>query len=243
MKILIVDDEALARSRLRRLLEEIGAPYQVVGEAAGGREAVARAGELGADLLLMDIRMPGMDGLAAAAALAALETPPAVIFTTAYESHAMEAFEHQAVDYLLKPVRRERLLQALHKAATLTRPQLAALRRHHDSPTLRVSYRGGIKQIPLTTIHYFRADQKYVAVYHDGGEDLSDESLRALEQRFGDWLLRIHRNTLILRDRLEGLERGAGGEGLVRLRGVEQRLEVSRRHLAGIRRWLKEPTD
>ncbi len=240
MKILIVDDEAPARGRLRRLLDEIG-DHQVVGEASNGREAVVRARELSVDLLLMDIRMPGMDGLDAAAELARFETPPAVIFTTAYDTHAIEAFERNAVDYLLKPVRRERLARALNKAAALTRPQMAAVERLREASGefVEIAIRGGIKRIPLEGIAFFRADQKYVLVRHDDGEDLSDESLKALEERFGDWLLRIHRNTLIAVNRLEALEKGRGGENYARLRGLDDRLEVSRRHAAEVRRRLK----
>jgi two-component system response regulator AlgR len=240
MKILIVDDEAPARSRLRRLLEEVGG-QEIAGEASNGREAVVRTRELGVDLLLMDIRMPGMDGLDAAAELAAFETPPAVIFTTAYDSHAIEAFERNAVDYLLKPVRRERLAQALDKAEALTRPQMAAVERLREASGeyVEIAMRGGIKRIPLESIAFFRADQKYVLVRHDDGEELSDESLKAFEERFGDWLLRIHRNTLIAINRLEALEKGGGGETYVRLRGMDDRLEVSRRHAAEVRRRLK----
>ena len=240
MKILIVDDEAPARSRLKRLLTEMGSSCEVVGEASNGKEALIRARELAVDLLLMDVRMPGMDGIEAAARLAEFETPPAVIFTTAFEAHAIQAFESNAVDYLLKPIRKERLMQALQKAEALTRPQLAAVERLREASgdIIKVTYRGGIKNIPLDNLLYLRADHKYVVVHHDQGEDLCDLSLKTLEDRFGSWLMRIHRNTLIVRNRIEGLEKGRAGENLLKLRGVDERLEVSRRHVSELRQWL-----
>jgi two-component system response regulator AlgR len=134
MKILIVDDEAHARSRLRSLIEEIGAPHRVIGEADNGTDAVQRCRNGDVDLVLLDIRMPGQDGMEAAADLARFPTPPAVIFVTAYDEHALAAFERQAVDYLLKPIRRERLEKALEKAATLNRPQLQALQALQELP-------------------------------------------------------------------------------------------------------------
>ncbi|WP_040819905.1 LytR/AlgR family response regulator transcription factor, partial [endosymbiont of Tevnia jerichonana] len=125
MNILLVDDEPLARERLTALLVELGGDYRVVAMAANGEQALQLCDELQVDLLLLDIRMPGIDGLTVAARLAEMATPPAVIFTTAYDEHALQAFEQNAVGYLLKPVRKQRLLQALEQARRLTRPQLA----------------------------------------------------------------------------------------------------------------------
>ncbi|MET0013714.1 MAG: LytTR family DNA-binding domain-containing protein [Sedimenticola sp.] len=241
MKILIVDDELPARGRLRALIEELGAPYQVVGEAANGHEALQFCSEQEVDLLLLDIRMPGKDGLAVAAELSEWETPPAVIFTTAYEEHALEAFEDNAVDYLLKPIRSARLEKALQRAATLTRPQLQAIEslRKPAAESISVSYRGGLLRIPLDEIIYFKADQKYVTIRHEGGEVLLEDSLKALEERYGERFLRIHRNALIARDRLGGLVKGPEGHAMASLRGVDEQLEISRRHLPEVRRWLK----
>ncbi len=241
MRILIVDDEAPARERLRSLVEEIGGPYRIAGEAANGQQAVERCRDDEVDLVLMDIRMPGKDGIAAAAELATLGTPPAVIFVTAYEEHALEAFKGPAVDYLLKPIRRAHLERALERATVPTRPQLQALEaRNDDGPEhISFSYRGGVQRIPVDDIVYFQADHKYVTVRHTGGEALLEESLKSLESRMGDRFFRIHRNALVARKRLVGLEKGADGRSLVRLSDCDERLEVSRRHLPEVRRWLK----
>jgi two-component system response regulator AlgR len=242
MRVLIVDDEALARERLRHLLQEIGPPYEVVGEAGSGEEALHKAAHLEADLVLMDIRMPGMDGLQAATRLTERETPPAVIFTTAYDEHALQAFEGNAVDYLLKPVRRERLQKALEKAHTLTRVQLQALQSAQESPEdyICAHVRGGIQRIPVDEIIYFQADQKYVCAHHQGGEVLLEASLKSLESQYGDRFLRIHRNALVARSHLIGLEKQPDGESLACLKGTDVRLQISRRHLPGVRQWLKK---
>lgn len=239
MRILIVDDEALARAHLRRLVEEIGEPYRVAGEAATGEEALELYARQGAELVLLDIRMPGMDGLAAARRLSERDAPPAVIFTTAYEEHALAAFDSNAVAYLLKPIRRERLEQALARAARLTRPQLQALQQLEQEQYVSTTFRGGRQRIALDDILYFRAEQKYVVVRHAEGESLLEESLASLEERFGDRFLRIHRNALVARSRLRALEKEALGRWWVRLNGSDERLEVSRRHVAQVRRFLK----
>jgi two-component system response regulator AlgR len=242
MKILIVDDEAHARARLRSLIEEIGPPCRVVGEADNGREAVRRCRQHEVDLVLMDIRMPDMDGLEAAALLAASPTPPAVIFVTAFDEHALAAFERHAVDYLLKPIRRERLQRAIEKAGTLTRPQLQALQALQGVPDdayVSVSFRGGLQRIPLAEVIYFQADNKYVTVCHSAGEALLEESLKSLEERFPQRLIRIHRNALIVRERLLGLKRLGSGACAVSLAGSASELEVSRRHLPEIRKLLR----
>ncbi|MCU7917667.1 MAG: LytTR family DNA-binding domain-containing protein [Candidatus Thiodiazotropha sp. (ex Dulcina madagascariensis)] len=240
MRILVVDDEALARQRLAALIEELGAPYRLAGEAASGDQALRQMKRLGADLVLMDIRMPGMDGLEAARQMAESEHPPAVIFTTAYEEHALQAFESAAQDYLLKPVRRDRLLAALQRCQRLTRSQLAAAATAEKAvPQLHASYRGGLKTVPLDQVIYLRADSKYVLARHTEGELLLEESLKGLQERFGDWLIRIHRNALVARRRLSGLEKGRDGIPRVVMRGCEETLEVSRRHLPEVRRILR----
>jgi two-component system response regulator AlgR len=240
VRILVVDDEALARQRLAALIEELGSPYQLVGEAANGDEAFQQFNACGADLVLMDIRMPGMDGLEAARRLAESEDPPAVIFTTAYEEHALEAFESSAQDYLLKPVRRERLLTALQRSQRVTRSQLISTPpKEQDVPQLHASYRGGLRTVPLDQVIYLRADSKYVMARHKEGELLLEESLKGLLERYGEWLLRIHRNALVVRRQLSGLEKGNDGVSRVILRGCEETLEVSRRHLPEVRRILR----
>ncbi|WP_029134815.1 LytR/AlgR family response regulator transcription factor [Sedimenticola selenatireducens] len=242
MKILIVDDEAHARARLRSLIDEIGPPWRVVGEADNGQDALQRVRLGEVDLVLMDIRMPGMDGLEAAAVLAGLATPPAVIFVTAYDEHALAAFERHAVDYLLKPIRRERLQRAIEKAVTLNRPQLQALQALQEQPDdayISVSFRGGLQRIPISEVIYFQADNKYVTVCHAAGEALLEESLKSLEERFVQRLIRIHRNALIVRERLLGLKRLGNGACAVSLAGSVAELEVSRRHLPEVRKLLR----
>ena len=241
MRILIVDDEAPARERLRALVEEIGEPYRIAGEAGNGQQALERCRGDEVDLVLMDIRMPGMDGIEAAAELDRLETPPAVIFVTAYEEHALEAFRGPAVDYLLKPIRRSHLEKALRRASVPTRPQQQALAARDDSGPEHIafSYRGGVQRIPVDAIIYFQADHKYVTVRHTGGEALLEESLKSLESRMGERFFRIHRNALVARARLIGLEKTPDGRALVRMADCDERLEVSRRHLPDVRRLLK----
>ena len=209
LRLLIVDDEALARARLRRLVEALGEGYEVAGEAASGEQALALCAGGEVDLVLLDIRMPGMDGLAASARMAEGSRPPAVVFTTAYDQFAVQAFEHNAVGYLLKPVRGEELLRALDRARALTRPQLQALERlHSESPGrshVCALYRGDLRSVPIEQIRYFRAEAKYVVAHFGAGELLLEESLKSLEQDFAPRLLRIHRNALVARDYVEAL--------------------------------------
>lgn len=241
MRILIADDEAPARKRLRTLIEAIG-EHRVVAEADNGAATLAMVEQHRPEVVLLDIRMPGMDGLETAARLSLSAEPPAVIFVTAYADHALQAFETEAVDYLLKPVRRERLIEALHKARRLNRAQLDALaqlqarsgRRDH----ILCRRRGRLELIALDDIRFFRAEQKYVTVNHLHGEDLIEDSLRALEREFPQRLLRIHRNALVNPGFIAGLER-AGGQCFILLRDNDQRLEVSRRHLAEVRAVLR----
>ncbi len=241
MKILIVDDEQLGRERLVLLVQEIGAPYTVVGQAASGDEAMEMCSSHGIDLVLMDIRMPGMDGLEAAARIMHHDPPPAVVFVTAYEEHALEAFDKNAVDYLLKPVRRERLEVALGRAQALSRAQIQALDQMKGEGIDYVysNYRGGVLRIPIEEIYFFHAEQKYVVARHQGGEALLEESLKSLEQQVGARFLRIHRNALAATGFISGLEKRPDGHFQVYFRDIDDRLEVSRRHLPEVRRWLK----
>lgn len=240
MRILIVDDEAPARQRLRAMIATLDG-HQVVGEAATGQEAIAACRRLQPDLVLLDIRMPGGDGLQAAAGINQMAEPPAIVFVTAYGDHALAAFEAEAVDYLLKPVRRERLAEALQKARRLNRAQLAALqlRQQDGGQHLLCRRRGDLELIPIDDVRFLQADHKYVTVNHLGGEDLIEDSLRQLEERFGDRFIRIHRNALVARRYLAGLERRPDGGYPVRIRGCDVLLDVSRRHTAAVREFVR----
>jgi two-component system response regulator AlgR len=242
MRALIVDDEPPARERLRRLLAGIP-DVDVAGEAANGREALELCARLDPDVVLLDVRMPVMDGIEAARHLAALEDPPAVIFTTAYDEHAVEAFETQAVGYLLKPVRQEKLTRALRHAARLAGTQLARLveQSRLGQRRAQICARLGeqLRLIPLDDVYYFMAGQKYVTVRHRGGTDLIDESLRSLAAEFASDFVRVHRNALVAIRAVGTLERDADGRCIVRLRDCPETLPVSRRHVAETLRQLK----
>ena len=244
MKLLLVDDEPLARQRLAALLRDLGG-HEIVGEAGNGREAVERAAELGAEVVLLDVAMPVMDGLEAARHLATLPTPPVLVFCTAFDQHALAAFEAAAVDYLVKPVRPERLAEALERArrqrsATTQAPAVAApvggdRRRSHLSARLR----GSLRLIPVDEVRYLQAEEKYVVVHHARGEDLIEESLKSLETEFADRFIRIHRNCLVAADEFAELRRGADGQVHALLRHGGEPLEVSRRCLPVLRERLR----
>jgi two-component system, LytTR family, response regulator AlgR len=234
-RILIVDDEAPARERLRSLLAELD-EADVIGEAFTGEQALQRTIELAPDVVLLDVRMPGIDGIEAARHMNLLDQPPAIIFTTAYDEYAMQAFDAQAVGYLLKPIRKEKLSAALTHANRLTRPQLEKLGNKKEARThIAVKHREGLKLIPLDEVQFFLADQKYTTVRHLKGEDLIEESLRALEDELGSAFVRIHRNALVSVHYLERIERNGDGQYFVRLRGCEAPLQVSRRMASELR--------
>jgi two-component system response regulator AlgR len=248
LRVLIVDDEAPARTRLRDLLGDIAAhhPTEIIGMAANGVEALRLLEAAPADVVLADIRMPVMDGVELARHLGKLPLPPAVIFVTAYDQYAVEAFELAAVDYLLKPVRAERLAAALAKAEA-HRPAVddAALaglapgeRRHFN-----VGERGRILLLPVGEVLYLRAELKYVTARTAGREYVLDESLVQLEEEFPRRFLRLHRNCLVARDAVQGVERvgeqdGSDAHWAVLLRGVPERLPVSRRQWPVVRQML-----
>jgi two-component system response regulator AlgR len=211
----------------------------VIGEAADGKAALAATAELQPDLILLDIRMPGMDGMEAARHLATLPTPPQVIFTTAYNEHALEAFEAQAIDYLVKPVRKERLALALERAAKLFTPGTAATSEHDAPAHLTVKKHGNLELLPINEILYYQADNKYVTAHLARREELLEESLRQLEEMQGGRVIRIHRNALVSCSALIGLERDRNGSHYVTLREIGRGPEISRRHLAEVRRLLK----
>lgn len=239
MRALVVDDEPLARERLRALLA--GLPdVEVCGEAGNGIEALRLVESLAPDLVFMDVRMPGMDGLEAARHLAAIEVPPAVIFVTAHGDHAIAAFETQAVGYVLKPVRAERLVAALAGARRMTRAQIAAPPAGSSPRThLCARVRGNLDLVPVADILYFRADQKYTAVHHRHGEVLIEDPIKDLEAEFADRFIRAHRNALVARDAIAGLLRlPDGGLALSLLDGAT--VEVSRRMAHEVRALVRK---
>lgn len=243
LRVFIVDDEAPARARMKALLADIAAeqPNVLVGEAANGVEALERLADAPADVALVDIRMPRMDGVELARHLAAAGNSPTVVFTTAYDEYAVQAFELNAVDYLVKPVRAQRLAAALEKArraAPTARETLARLapeaRRH-----LSVSERGRILLVPVHEILYLKAELKYVTARTAAREYLLDESLTHLEQEFAARFVRVHRNCLVARQAIAGFEKSAADDGethwSVLLAGLEERLPVSRRQWPAVK--------
>lgn len=244
MKILLADDEVLSRERLRDLLAELTPPVEVVGEAANGVEAINLAVKLKPDLALLDINMPGLDGIRCARELGHLPEGPAVVFITAHDDFALQAFEVAACDYLLKPVRKERLAAALARAKRLTPSHWERLDASLPLADAARDYicaqrSGEIRLIPVAEILCFYADQKYTTVKTATGEDLIEDSLKSLEREFGERFVRIHRNALVATGSIERLEKGGWGGGKLRLRGLCEPLEVSRRCLPGIRALLK----
>lgn len=242
MKILIIDDEPLARQRLHSVIDDLGSGT-VVGEGGNGEQAVALCQQHQPDVVLLDIRMPGMSGIEVAHHINKLASPPAIIFTTAYDDYAIPAFETHAVDYLLKPIRKERLGDALGAARRLTRLQLQELghsvasdeQRHHISARLG----GELRLIPIGDIRYLQAEHKYVTVRYGQGTVLIEESLKSLEEEFSSEFLRVHRNALVALRYITSLEKERGGGHHVKLRDVSETLEVSRRHLPNVRKVMK----
>jgi two-component system response regulator AlgR len=239
MRIVIADDEPLARDRLRMLLAAQPG-VEVVAEAEDGEAALHACAELKPDLVLLDIAMPGIDGLEAARHLAAFEPRPAVVFCTAYDAHALSAFDAQAIDYLVKPVRPERLAAALDRARTFAAGRGQAASGNGQQRThLCARIRGSLRLIPVEDVHYLQAEEKYVVVHHARGEDLIEESLKSLEEEFGERFVRIHRNCLVARHEILELKRAADGHVQALLRHGDQPLEVSRRCVAGLRETVK----
>ncbi|MEE4185941.1 MAG: LytTR family DNA-binding domain-containing protein [Gammaproteobacteria bacterium] len=239
LRLLIVDDEAPARARLRTMLDELGG-WSVVGEADTGPAALELAATRSPDVVLLDIRMPGMDGLEVARRLAEAPQPAAVVFTTAYDEYAVNAFETNAVSYLLKPVRRERLLRALERAARSQRVQaLAAAADSRGREVITVSRHGNLHRVPVSTVRLFSAEQKYVRMEHQEGADLLDESLKALEEEFVADFVRVHRQYLVRIDCIERLQRRDDGQYVVQLHGVREPVPVSRRHVSTVKTRLR----
>ena len=252
LRILIVDDEVLARRRLRDVLNDNAdaLPFEIVGEASNGRQALEQLHATQPQVLLLDIRMPEMDGIETAEHLLSLEQAPAVIFTTAYDDYAIKAFEVNAIDYLLKPIRPDRLIAALQKAKTLSAAPMRALKtalgktRNH----LAIGDRGRIILVPVSEIAFLKAELKYITVRTVEKEYLLEESLVKLEQEFAQEFVRIHRNCLVARAFIEGFERvdftpeegeGTGSGWVTHLRGLTERLPVSRRQQHIIREFKR----
>lgn len=244
MDILIVDDESLARQRLLRMVEKIEG-FTVVAEADNAESALVAITQYDPDIVLLDIRMPGRDGLSLAQDIAELEDAPAVIFCTAFDQYALDAFGTNAVGYLLKPVKAEQLLQVLEKAQKLNKIQKVAaqkttnLKVEPQRTHITAKTRRGVELIPLDDVRYFLADQKYVTVYHRTGEHLLDETLKELEEEFGARFVRVHRNSLVSVKHIEALERNAQGQYQVRLADTELRPVISRRHVSDLKELLK----
>ncbi|MGP9688534.1 LytR/AlgR family response regulator transcription factor [Psychrobacter sp. AOP22-C1-C5] len=239
MRIVVCDDEPLARERLVRIVQESG--HQVIAQAKTGIEAIIAVKSQQPDIILLDIRMPEMDGVRCAQELAKLEHPPAIIFVTAYDHYAIAALKANAIGYLLKPANKDELLEALDKAKNLNAAQLNEIRKLAD-PTARpvrehiaARTHRGVELIKLKDIYYFTADQKYVKVRHKEGILLIDETLKELEQEFGDKLFRVHRNAIINLSFLDFLETLDAGQYQIRFKGIDDTLAVSRRHLPALR--------
>jgi len=239
LKVLIVDDEPLARARLRTLLGDCKAPGALVdGEAANATQAIEALRRQHFDLALLDIHMPGADGLTLAQTLRTLANPPAVVFVTAHSEHAVQAFELEATDYLTKPVRLERLQTALQKVERMLQSRQGS---KPDEPeeVLIIQDRGRTERVPLSQVLYFKAELKYITVRTAARSYILDGSLSELEERYRDSFMRIHRNALIARRAVRALEKhfdADEGEGwAVRLNGIDELLAVSRRQLAAVR--------
>ncbi|TAM12571.1 MAG: response regulator transcription factor [Nevskiaceae bacterium] len=245
MRVAIVDDEPLARERLAALLAEFPG-YELVGEAVDGESALRMIEKSEPDVVLLDIRMGGaINGLQVARTLAEDEMPPAVIFITAYPEHALSAFDAKAAAYLLKPVRRQKLQEALQQVRRISRAQIPALDAGPDDRPKRefitATTRDGVVRVRSEDIIYFMADQKYTTVCHLHGEVLIEESLRTLEKDFASWFLRVHRKVLVATRFIAALERGRGDDDSqhwLRVRHATARLPVSRRRLSDVRRFL-----
>lgn len=243
MHILVVDDEPLARSRLIRLIDDIP-DCDVCGEAQDGDDALAKVHSLDPDLVLLDVRMPGKDGIVVAKALEQIDDPPAVVFCTAFDDYALQAFDTLAQGYIVKPVQLEQLKSVIEKTKKLTKVQSQSLERGASAfkPPKRqhitAKTRKGVELIAIDDIVCFLADQKYVTVVHQQGETLIDDTLKELEGMLSDGFLRVHRNALVAVSKIEGLERASNGQYSVKLKCTAHSPNISRRHLAHVRQTL-----
>lgn len=236
MKILIVDDEAPARQRLRRLVESLEG-HEINAEASTGIEALRLNVEFKPDLILLDIRMPDMDGMQVARELSNTQPCPAIVFTTAYDQFAVAAFETNARHYLLKPVRKEKLREAIERVA-LTLKEEAAPGFHPDKQ-IRIFHHGMIKLVSIVDVLYFKADQKYTEVRTRTDSYLIDDSLLQLEEQYSGLFIRVHRGALVNKNEIAALEQIGGGGHAVRFSDLDESVEVSRRHLPVVRALFK----
>lgn len=237
LNLLIVDDEPLARARLRELLAGIDG-VDIVAEAANGATAIEQCRQHTVDIVLLDIRMPGIDGLDTAQHLAQLPRPPVVVFLTAYDDRALDAFDTGAIDYLLKPVRAERLQQALERARRIVPPREATAAAGSARRHFCVRRASSVRLVAVDAVLCLRAEDKYVCLVTAEGEHLIEESLTAIEREFGERYLRIHRNCLVASSHIRALERRADGSEHLRMDGLVDTLEVSRRNLPAVRAHL-----
>jgi len=231
LRVLLVDDEAPARDRLARLLAECDGA-ELVGQAEDGKDLAELCSTRAPDLVLLDVEMPGADGLELAGVLKTLPRSPEVVFVTAFENYAVDAFDLRAADYLVKPVRQERLAAALDRVRD-------RIGRSADDAVLVARLGERVTRISLGEIRVLSAEDKYVSVHYLGGIALVEDSLVQLEARYGDRFLRVHRNALVARRHLRSLFRDAEGAERVEVDGVDCCPEVSRRNLPEVRRTLK----
>ncbi len=237
LSIYIVDDESPARHRIKELLNDCAAQIaiELVGEASNGLDALEQLSIQHADVVLMDIRMPQMDGIELAQHLNKLERPPVIIFTTAYDNYAIQAFEQHAIDYLLKPIRLGRLFEALTRARASVPVKSEVLQELMPEPrkNLSIQERGKVLLIPIEKVLYLRAELKYITVRTAERDYLAEEPLGALEKEFATRFVRIHRNCLVAKEEIESFEKvGVEGEEshwAVKLKGLEEKLPISRR--------------
>lgn len=240
MKVLIVDDEPLAQQRLQQLLKESTLVSDIF-LANNGLQAIEMVQQSKPDVVLLDIRMPGMDGLEAAQHITQMDKVPAIIFITAYDEYALQAFKVHAVDYLLKPVRQQKLLESLERACQLNRAQLAAIKSSRSGRSnITAKINGNIKLIPVEDILYFQAEQKYVTVKHLNGESVIEDTLKDLQAEFSDQFIRVHRNALIAKKFLSGLYKDKNGHSFVTVSGDDKQLEISRRHFSAVKKLISQ---
>jgi len=238
MKLLVVDDEPLARERLVQIVKDLEYSDSIL-SAGNGLRAVELCQSDKPDVILMDIRMPGMDGLEAAEHISQMEKAPAIIFITAYDEYALDAFKVHAVDYLLKPVREEKLKEALDRACQLNRAQLSAIKSESSGRTnITAKISGNIKLIPVEEILYFQAEQKYVTVKYLSGETIIEDTLKELQAEFENDFVRIHRNALVAKKFITGIHKDGEGKSYVTLQDSERELEISRRHLSAVKKLI-----
>ncbi len=238
MNLLVVDDEPLAQKRLQHMLEKLPQISDIY-VANNGIQAINLCQEHDMDVVLLDIRMPGIDGLETAQHLTQLEKVPAIIFTTAYGEYALEAFNVHAVDYLLKPVRQEKLEASLARVCQLNSAQINAIKSDPAARTnIAAKISGNVKLIPVADILFFQADQKYVTVKYLNGETVIEDTLKELQTEFENQFIRVHRNALVAKKYINGIHKNNDGHSFVTLQDCDDMLEISRRHLSTIRKLI-----